>query len=83
MFSDLQEMARNEELSKADRMENKNKRQEYEIFNEDLREKVQNQEQKIRGLQGEIERMRRESSYKNEQGKMVEQNMDEMREGNN
>jgi hypothetical protein len=50
MFGDLKELAIGEEKYKVDLLDAKSKRQEVEMLNEDLIEKTQNQELKIRAL---------------------------------
>ena len=50
MFTDLKSFAQGEEQIKIDLIENRTKLQEAEILNQDLLEKSQNQELKIRNL---------------------------------
>ena len=72
MFSDLKDLSQNEESLKLDIITEKNKRQEVEGYLEDLWEKTTNQEIKIRTLQAELEKFKRETSLKTEQNRMAE-----------
>ncbi|CDW71532.1 UNKNOWN [Stylonychia lemnae] len=82
MFSDLRNITQTEEQYKVDILEGRGKRQELEIQNEDLRERTSIQEQKIKSLQAELEKVKRETNHKLEQSKMNELNMEEMRDEN-
>ena len=50
MFNDLKSLAQGEEQIKMDFIENRTKLEEADILNQDLLEKTQNQELKIRNL---------------------------------
>ncbi len=50
MFNDLKGLASNEESYKFEMIENKQKRQEMEQLNQDLQEKILNQELRIKSL---------------------------------
>ena len=78
MFNDLKSFAQGEEQIKMDFIENRTKLEEAEILNQDLLEKTQNQELKIRNLQNEMEKTRREQSYKQENERMFQQSMDDL-----
>lgn len=66
MYSDLRSITNNEEQYKVDILENRSKRQELEIHNQDLIEKNTILEQKIKSMNIELEKLRRESNVKNE-----------------
>ncbi len=82
MYKDLREYAENEETLKQELIENKSRRLELETISEDLREKSQNQEIKIRNLQSEIDKARREATLKNESHRFVEKDLESLRNEN-
>lgn len=82
MFKDLKEFAENDEQLKLELHENRSRRIEMEGLVEDLKERTMNQEVKIRSQQGEIEKIRREQSLKNESHRFVEQDLDTLRSEN-
>jgi chromosome segregation ATPase len=61
MFKDLKEYAENEESLKQELMEYKTRKGDAEALIEDLREKSHNQEVKLRTMQVEVEKLRREA----------------------
>ncbi len=79
MYADLKDISTNEERWKVEILENKGRRQELESLNADLQERFGNQELKVRSLQNEIERLRREQNSKSD---VLEQSMIEMRDEN-
>ena len=66
MFKDLRDYAESEETIKQDLIEQKSRRMELETITLDLKEKTQNQEFKIRSMQGELDKLRREAALKSE-----------------
>ena len=82
MFKDLKEFAENEETIKLELQEHKGRRHEVESIAEDLRDKTHNQENKVRTLQVELEKLRREASIKVESQRFVDQDLDTLRNEN-
>ena len=66
MFKDLKDFAENEENIKMELHETKSRRHEAEGLTEDLKEKCHHQEVKLRTIQMEVEKLRRETSIKSE-----------------
>ena len=79
MFKDLKDFAEAEETLKLELHENKTRRIELEGMVEDLREKTHNQEVKVRTLQGELEKTRREAALKTESQRFVEKDLEAQR----
>ena len=66
MFKDLKGLASCEETFKVELIESKGKRQELEMLMEDLKEKFQHQEIRIRNQQSEADRVKRDFLIQNE-----------------
>eukprot|EP00347_Sterkiella_histriomuscorum_P014734 403359749 len=82
MYGDLRSITHTEEQYKVDILESRSKRQELEIHNQDLIEKSTILEQKIKSMNIEMEKLRRENASKSDQSRMHEQNMIDMRDEN-
>ena len=82
MFKDLRDYAESEENLKMDLNEHKTRRLELESINEDLQEKSHNQELKIRNIQVELDKLRREAAMKQESQRFVEKDLEVLRSEN-
>ena len=64
MFKDIKDFVDNEQLLKQELMEYKSRRGEADALIEDLREKFHNSEVKLRSIQTENDKIRRETTLK-------------------
>jgi len=82
MFKDLREYAENEEALKQELSECKARRGEAEQAIEEMREKAHGQEVRVRTMQVEMEKIRREAQMKSESQRFVEKDLETLRQEN-